>query len=216
MDDDHITILVDNNSWILPWANELAHKLLAKGLRVSLARDHDSVQTGWINFMLGCTRIAPPEVLRRNRHNLVVHESDLPRGRGFAPMAWQILEGASRITVCLIDASDETDAGDIWLKEVVELNGTELCDEWRGLQGDASLRLCLAAVENFPQLRAQKQQGTPSHYPRRRPQDSRLDVDRSIREQFDLLRVVDNQRYPAFFELNGQRYTLQISKVRGE
>jgi methionyl-tRNA formyltransferase len=214
MDDYHITILVDNDSWILPWAIQLVEKLLAKGMRVSLARDHASVQSGWINFLLGCTRIAPKEVLQRNRHNLVVHESALPQGRGFAPMAWQILAGANRITVCLIEAGDEADTGDIWLKEVIELNGTELCEEWRSLQGAATLRLCLGAIEHFPIIRPEKQQGTPTHYPRRRPQDSELCVDSSIREQFGLLRVVDNQRYPAFFELNGQRYTLQINKVK--
>ena len=30
-------------------------------------------------------------------------------------------------------------------------------------------------------------------------------------QQFNLLRVVDNERYPAFFELDGRRYTIQIS-----
>ena len=48
---------------------------------------------------------------------------------------------------------------------------------------------------------------------RRTPADSRLDPDKSIAEQFELLRVVDNQRYPAFFDHRGRRYRITIEKV---
>ncbi len=41
-------------------------------------------------FFLGCSKIAGPDVLNRNKYNLVVHESALPKGKGFAPVAWQI------------------------------------------------------------------------------------------------------------------------------
>ena len=32
-----------------------------------------------------------------NKNNIVVHASDLPKGRGFSPMSWQILEGKNKI-----------------------------------------------------------------------------------------------------------------------
>jgi hypothetical protein len=59
---------------------------------------------------------------------------------------------------------------------------------------------------------ARKQAGEPTTYPRRRAFDSRLDSEKSIAEQFDLLRIVNNDDYPAFFELNGKRYVLRIEK----
>jgi methionyl-tRNA formyltransferase len=37
-----------------------------------------------------------------------------------------------------------------------------------------------------------------------------LDPQKSLAEQFNILRVVDNDRYPAFFEWNGRRYNLKI------
>ena len=52
--------------------------------------------------------------------------------------------------------------------------------------------------------------GKGSFYRKRTPEDSELDIDKTIREQFNLLRAVDNNRYPAFFKLNGQKYTLKI------
>jgi hypothetical protein len=40
-----------------------------------------------------------------------------------------------------------------------------------------------------------------------------LNLDLTLREQFNLLRVVDNERYPAYFELNGIKYVIKINKV---
>ena len=57
------------------------------------------------------------------------------------------------------------------------------------------------------------QTGDESFYPRRKPDDSRLDPSRTLADQFHLLRVVDNERYPAFFESCGSLYTLRIRKV---
>ena len=65
----------------------------------------------------------------RFRHNLVVHASDLPRGRGWSPMTWRILEGADRLTVTLFEAIDELDAGDIYAQAELVFEGHELIDE---------------------------------------------------------------------------------------
>jgi len=51
-------------------------------------------------------------------------------------------------------------------------------------------------------------------YRRRRPADSRLDPDRTLAEQFELLRVVDNDRYPAFFEWRGRCYEVKINQQK--
>ena len=64
----------------------------------------------------------------------MVHESDLPEGRGMSPFTWQILEGKSVIPVTLLEATKELDAGKVYGKINVKLNGSELIDEWRELQ----------------------------------------------------------------------------------
>lgn len=45
---------------------------------------------------------------------------------------------------------------------------------------------------------AREQQGQESFYARRRPEDSVLDPDKKLDELFNLLRNVDNNRYPEF------------------
>ncbi len=195
-----LSILVDNDSWILPYAIDLEDWLRRRGEQVKLVRAASDIPDGEVCFLLGCTQVVASEFLSRNKHNLVVHESDLPRGRGFAPMAWQILEGKNDIPVCLVEASrGEPDAGPVWLRDVIHLQGQELNKEWRHIQGLKTLELCQRFLIEYEDLKPVPQVGKPSWYPRRTPKDSQLDPDKSLCEQINLLRIVDNERYPAYF-----------------
>jgi methionyl-tRNA formyltransferase len=207
-----ITVLVDNDSWILPFAKKLVDDLLKIGLEAKLVREHKLVGNGWINFMLGCIKIMPEECLKKNKHNLVVHESDLPKGKGFAPMTWQILEGENEIPICLIEATKDVDAGKIWLKELIKLDGTELSSEWRNIQGTKTIELCMEFVKNHQNLSPVLQDGEQTFYKRRTPENSELDINVSIKDQLNLLRVVDNENHPAFFIIDGNKYILKIEK----
>ena len=74
-----------------------------------------------------------------NALNLVIHESDLPEGRGFFPVQWQVLEGKNRIPVCMIECSKEVDSGDIIMRSEIILEGYELFDHIREKQGQATI-----------------------------------------------------------------------------
>lgn len=214
--DKSITVLVDNESWILCYAERLVKEINKLGFNAELVRDAEAIRGGWICFLLGCVRIVKSEYLGRNTHNLVVHESDLPKGRGFAPMAWQIIEGASSIPVCLLEASpDEPDAGDIWLRDSIRLSGDEMLPVWRRLQGEKTIELCLRFINEYPALQPEKQTGNPSWYERRRPADSELNPDLSISEQFNLIRTVDNERYPAFVMVGDRKLVLKVDYEDG-
>ena len=145
-----------------------------------------------------------------------MHESDLPQGKGWSPLTWQILEGRHRIPVTVIEAADSVDSGPIYAQRWLEFQGHELIDELRAGQAEATHDLCRWFVDDYPASaeRSRAQTGAESFYPRRRPNDSRLDPDKSIADQFDLLRVVDNARYPAFFDWRGQRYEMTIRKAQ--
>ena len=92
------------------------------------------------------------------------------------------------------------------------MSGHELHDEWRQLQGEKTVELCLRFFNEQIPPDGEPQIGEDSFYKRRRPEDSRIDPKKTIAEQFDLLRIVSNKDYPAFFEYRGQRYILKIDK----
>ena len=127
-------------------------------------------------------------------------------------MTWQILEGASYIPITLFEAVANLDAGSIYLQLQIALKGQELAGEWRVWLAQATSDLSLAWFDRYQEVvhAAQPQHGEASHYRRRRPADSQLDPERSLAEQFNLLRVVDNKSYPAFFHWRGRRYILNL------
>lgn len=207
----HITILVDDpEAWIIPWAEALVEKLRSYHT-VSLVHSTEDIQPGDFCFLLGCQRKLSSQSLLKNRYNIVVHESDLPEGRGFSPVAWQILEGRNQIPVCLMLAVEEVDAGPVFLRDTIDLDGTELLPEIRQKQGLKTMELCLRFFEAWPDIEAFQQKGAPSFYRRRNRNDDRIDPYKSIAEQFDHLRIVDNDRYSAWFEIRGQRYSLKVT-----
>jgi methionyl-tRNA formyltransferase len=207
-----VSVVVDNDSWILPFAQRLVREISADGDHAELVRDHAEVKAGGVAFFLGCVKIAKAETLTRNRRNLVVHASDLPKGRGFSPMTWQILEGKNRLPVCLLEAAEGVDSGPIVERAWIEYHGHELNDELRAPLGEMHIRLCRRFLGSDVPPVGVAQTGEASTYARRRADDSRLDPNASIADQFALLRVVDNDRYPAFFDLHGHRYVLRITK----
>ena len=96
---------------------------------------------------------------------------------------------------------------------MIELDSTELVDEWRVKQATATFDLCLDWFDRYHKVvnNAKNQIGETTYYSRRRPADSEINPDLSIASQFNLLRVADNNYYPAFFELFGKRFELKIS-----
>ena len=208
-----ISVVVDTPGWFDPFAERLVESLSEAGDDAGLYRSSADVPEGAIAFYLSCTRLVANDVLARNRLNVVVHASDLPRGRGFSPIVWQILEGRSEIPITAIVAAEGADTGDVLMRSSLSFEGHELNDVLRDRLGEEILRMCLALVNSPAPPEATPQVGEPTWYRRRGPEDSRLDPTQSIEQQFELLRVVDNERYPAFFELRGRRFALKIEDV---
>lgn len=208
-----LTFVTDRDSWLNPHVEELKAGFERAGHGVTWIHEPGAMPRGDIAFLLSLGRIVPAPVLRHHAHNLVVHESALPHGRGWSPLTWQVIEGKNEIPVSLIEAVDAVDAGCIYDQETIKLNGTELVDELRAHQAAATLRLCRNFVARYPfsLSAARVQEGEPTYYPRRRPPDSQLDPDKTLRQQFNLLRVADPDRYPAFVEIGGRRFNVRIT-----
>lgn len=183
---------------------------------VELVQTKAELTGGDILFLISCHEIISVGERRKYATSLVIHASGLPEGRGWSPHIWQILEGKHDIVVSLIEAQDEVDSGPIWAQRHLLLEGHELSGEINHKLFAIELELMDHALEMVGRTTPVPQDDrTPSYYRRRTLEDSRLDPHRSIAEQFDLLRVVDADRFPAFFDLRGHRYVVFIEKKAG-
>jgi methionyl-tRNA formyltransferase len=161
--------------------------------------------------MLACQEIAKPEVRDRYGRCLVTHASDLPEGRGWSPAVWDVLQGKDRLVLALIEAVEPVDSGRIFQKFRAPLQPTDLHEDINRVLGELIVEALNFVLQN-PNTEPVAQTGEPSWYRRRTPEDSRLDPAQSIASQFNLLRACDPERYPAFFEMHGERFELIVRK----
>lgn len=182
---------------------------------VQLFRKKSELPGGDILFLISCAEIVGDADRSAYRVTLVLHASDLPRGRGWSPHVWQVLEGVDEITLSLLEAEDKVDSGRIWKKLKFPVPKHALWDEINARLFEAEIELIDFAVHEFDRVNPTMQNTSieSSYYPRRKPSDSQIDPSQSIASQFNKMRVCDPHRFPAFFELHGKKYKLTLEKI---
>ena len=213
-----ITILCSSadrpvNSWLKKWINSNCDHH-----SIELVRKKSEMLGGDLLFLISCSEIIKKEDRQKYKKALVLHASDLPHGRGWSPHVWQIIEGKTTLCVTMLEAEDKVDSGAIWHQMNVDIPKYFLFDEINKTIFEIELSLMDYALQNFDTIVPWKQPTDvkSTYYPKRSPDDSRVDPEQSIRSQFDLIRVCDTERFPAFFEMYGKKYTVKIEVLADE
>lgn len=213
-----VSILCSNsshpvNTYLLAWAERHSQEH-----EIKLVRKKNELSGGDMLLLVSCGEIVTAEDRSQFDVSLVLHASDLPKGRGWSPHIWELAAGASHITISLLEARDKVDSGRIWKKLCITVPPTALWDEINHLLFTAEVQLMDFALASYGLIQPQEQPADlePTYYRLRTPQDSRIDPQQSIADQFDLIRVCDPYRYPAFFEFRGQRFGLRLEKLDEE
>jgi methionyl-tRNA formyltransferase len=198
------------NEYLKEWAS------LQNGThRVELVQNKSNLSGGDLLFLVSCSEILTCEEREAYRFALVLHASDLPTGRGWSPHIWEIINGRTEITLTLLEATDQIDSGPIWKKVKIQVPKDALWNEINILLFEEEMRLINFAASEIDSIRPtpQNESITPVTYKRRCPEDSEINPAESIASQFDLIRVCDPDRFPAFFRLRGSKYKLTLEKI---
>jgi methionyl-tRNA formyltransferase len=208
-----ITMLVHGNSWFKRVDAERFLPVLTKhaGADNIFFKERPD-EPGDIMFALHYPALIKPELLLMHKANIVIHAADLPKGRGRSPIHWEVEAGSNSIVLSLFEMGDQADNGPVYLKSKLVLDGTELLDEIREKVIRAEVDMVDAFLSCWPSIKPDVQQGEPSYYPKRTRENQRLDVNMTIAEQFNKMRVADNELYPLWFEHQGATYSLKIFK----
>jgi methionyl-tRNA formyltransferase len=166
-------------------------------------------------FLVSCNEKVSQSVTSRYKHTLVLHGSNLPKGRGWSPIVWDVLNGNNPCWMSLIEAVDEIDAGAIWGKEYFFVDASDTYEDVDAKSFEAQAKLIEWAVEHTQEALEQRQpqKGKPSNHRKRTPKDSQLDTSKSIDEQWNLLRICNPNRYPAYIVKNGWKYYVNLHKA---
>lgn len=188
------------------------------GVKVSFHQSIETLQGGKFLLLASCPYFINAEVRSKFKHTLLVHASNLPQGRGWSPYIWELLAGADSVTLSLLEAEDEIDSGAIWTKIQVPIEPFLDFSEISEKIGLAQGKLFRYAIENEDVITpyAQDPNISPTHYSRRSPNDSGIDSRASLKDAFNKIRLCDPHRYPAYFNLNGNRYLIKVERVKNE
>ena len=202
-------LLEKKNNWIF---EKIKNSSFSKKFRVKISYNSKKIINEDIVIILSHTKILDKQFLKSNKLNLVVHSSNLPKNKGFAPLSYQILNGKRKIFNTIFKINEKVDSGDYYYKNYFLTNGTELYNELRDIQGDSVMQLIKKFLSKYPNVKLVKQKGFGNFNKRRKPKDSELNINKNIKSQFNLLRICDNEKFPAFFIYKKKKYILKIFK----
>lgn len=186
----------------------------SKAHEINIIYSQKELSGGDILFLVSCSDVVSKKDRDKYRKTLVLHASDLPNGRGWNPHIWELINGKSEIILSLIEAEDQIDSGDIWKKIRVNIPRIALYDEINQLIINAELELMSFAILSLGKIKPIKQSDIgASYWPKRSPNDSEIDINECLEKQFDLIRVCDPNRFPAFFYKNGKKFIIKIESA---
>ena len=180
---------------------------------IELTNNLNEVKDGDILFLIACGEIVKQDMRKRFGKTLCVHESNLPEGRGWSPAVYSVLNNEKKIWMTLFEVEDAVDSGDIWEKISFDVQEHELANEINNKISVKTLELMDFAIKNHTDVKPIPQDHKNTTYLKRRnPDDSELDVNKTIAKQFNLMRICDEKRYPCFFHYKGHKYKVTLQK----
>jgi methionyl-tRNA formyltransferase len=156
-------------------------------------------------FFLHWSARVPSAVLDRFEC-VCFHMTDLPYGRGGSPLQNLIARGHRETQVTALRMTEAFDAGPVYLKRPLSLEGNdeEIFIRSSRVAADMIEEMLRGEPEPVPQ------QGEPVVFRRRTPEQSRIAGVMSLDELYDHIRMLDARGYPqAFLDLDGFRYTFR-------
>ncbi len=148
-----------------------------------------------------------PEAAQRN-NVILFHSSDLPEGRGWAPIYRAIADGLERYTISAIRAADPVDSGDILARASFAMRPEYTAERLRDWDEEVCIRMLAQMLPRWP-ITGQKQREGETFYPRRWPEDNMVRLSERLGDLVPHLRACE-RRHPAFFEYQGVKYRITV------
>ena len=210
-----VQILFDkNNNWMVKYFNDFKlSKNLSKKFDLNISYKIGRKKIDLL-FILGFTKKIKLEKLKNCKNKFIIHESDLPKGRGFSPVKNQILKKNYKIKCCLIECVDKIDGGDIYEYDYLVVGKNDLYDDIRLKQFNISIKLIEKLLKKYPKIKGKKQIGKPTYYKRFDEKSDEINISKNISSLFNLLRSTDYIKHQNYFFMNGKKYFIRISKEK--
>lgn len=158
-------------------------------------------------FFLHWSHQVPPEI--HQKHECVCfHMTDVPYGRGGSPLQNLIQRGHRDTKVTALRMVHEMDAGPVYCKQSLSLEGD--AEEIYIRAGYLSAKIIAEIILHEPS--PANQEGNPVIFKRRKPEQSAIPQELAdLSEWHDFIRMLDAEGYPHAF-INHGRFRLEFTR----
>lgn len=145
------------------------------------------------------------------KNMILFHSSDLPDGKGWAPIYHSIYSGQEYFIITGILADERVDSGDIIIKAKFRIKDNYTAEHIRKWDHEISIILIKKILERFArgEIRGKKQEGADTSNSRRKPDENRIDLKSRFEQTINHLRACE-KNHPAFFYYNQTKYNITI------
>jgi methionyl-tRNA formyltransferase len=159
------------------------------------------------------SQIIPSEILNI-AECIGFHETDLPYGRGGSPIQNLIVSGHTNTQISAIKLIEKVDAGPVYLKRPLSLEG--LAEEIFIRTSKIVAEMILEIITKEP--KPKKQKGISTVFKRRKPAQSEISTKlKTLKELFDHIRMLDACGYPiAFLRYGDFKFELSRPALRSD
>lgn len=191
-------IILSEKSWNSSLLQELSTKTEGNWVFINKRSEFNIVNLDSIKpvkiFIPHWSYIIPDEIFEKYEC-VVFHMTDLPFGRGGSPLQNLIVLGKEETKISALKVVKELDAGPIYLKNKLSLNGT--ADEIF-IKANSIIELMIIEIIN-KELKPYEQKGVVVHFKRRKPKDSNITNLKNIKDIYNHIRMLDAEGYPKAF-----------------
>jgi methionyl-tRNA formyltransferase len=147
-----------------------------------------------IIFFIHWSKLIPNNIYK-NYPCIQFHTSDLPKFRGGSPIQNQIINDIKNTKITAFKVNSIIDGGEICLKKNIELSGSA---QKIYINIEKKVIQMIFQIVKKKNLKFTKQYGKSSYYKRRKPEDSKINLDKikSINNLYNLIRCTDADNYP--------------------
>lgn len=209
-------ILLTPKTWHTTLFRELSVSKPEEWLHITQKEDFTAEKLAEIKpqyvFIPHWSYIIPKEIFE-NHTCVVFHMTDLPFGRGGSPLQNLIVRGLTETKISAIKVEEGLDTGDVYLKRPVSLHGT--AEEIFIRMATVIKGMIEEIIVNNTQ--PVQQQGEPTVFKRRKPEDSNIAHLETIEQLYDYIRMLDCEGYPnAFVEIDKFRLEFTRASLKGD
>ncbi|MDR3560127.1 MAG: hypothetical protein P4N59_01610 [Negativicutes bacterium] len=142
---------------------------------------------------------------------VVFHSSDLPKGKGWAPIYHALADGNEEYVISGILASKDVDSGDMIIQARYKMQSNYTALKIREWDNEICIMMVREIFLHFTNRNFQgvKQMGDESYYPRRKLEDNEIALDSRLADIVNHLRGCEKE-HPAYFLYKGYKYHIHV------